>query len=681
MKMQFNKISHYLLTVLSVGSIGLWHQPARAEGSKELTANGGARPYLEWRNDPTGQFRRRNILKVYAKAGETINLGSSAIQDLPSTNNLGNILLFDDSANLSAHPLTPAPLLNCRTAQLGKGIIDTRAKEVAGPLPNAGGYDPCTFSVPTTGVYQVVFYGPDGATGGTGGSADPQSVGSASGSINAPNLDGQRSSVAMWDITVRQVDGVMATGRLYTDYIAMNMGASGRLLRSNLVIATQDGYRYSTDMNGLDPYGFIFFANSRGIIDSGGKPTYQSGVLASTVESPTHKIFFNAPNDDARTNLGYSLTPIQPPAPTNFTFTAGSGGSGNQTIVGAGGTFSFNHAVQGNYQLTIDLNRNGQTDANDVVIDGTLDSGNFTSVVWNGRDKNNVIVPAAPTNPYPARIFLKGGEYHFPMIDVENNGSGIKITMLSLPGAGTFSNGKNATTIYYNDTSLTGCTSSSCDGRAGVDSAGGAHAFSSNFGDTKTIDSWIYFPSDAVATNLIILDTVPRIRLVKRVTGIKKDGATTVTPIGGYIDDATDDDDNTALPWPGGASAILQGTINTLPAGIFLAPKDELEYTIYYLSDGTANAQNVRVCDFIPQHQTFVNGSIQLQSGNGPNNTIPDGSGTSGSGFYPTVVQPACNGGVNNNNGSVFLDVGNIPMITASPTSGYGKFSFRARVK
>jgi uncharacterized repeat protein (TIGR01451 family) len=124
---------------------------------------------------------------------------------------------------------------------------------------------------------------------------------------------------------------------------------------------------------------------------------------------------------------------------------------------------------------------------------------------------------------------------------------------------------------------------------------------------------------------------------------------------------------------------MIQGTINTLPVNTFLAPKDELEYTIYFLSDGGVNAQNVNLCDFIPQHQTFVNGSIQLQMGNAAPTVIPDGNGTTGNGFYPTTVQPACTIATNNGNGSVFLNLGTVPMVTA--TQGYGKFSFRAQVR
>ena len=52
---------------------------ARAEGSKELIAFGGYRPWLMYRDDaetPT-TVMRKTVNYAYAKEGETINLGSS----------------------------------------------------------------------------------------------------------------------------------------------------------------------------------------------------------------------------------------------------------------------------------------------------------------------------------------------------------------------------------------------------------------------------------------------------------------------------------------------------------------------------------------------------------------------------------------------------------------------------
>jgi hypothetical protein len=147
-----------LLGLLTLGTIVGWGQSAIAEGSRELVQNGGNRPFTEWRTNTTAGMLRRTVLKVYANAGEVINLGSSGVNV-----GAGNIKLFSDMANVDSSP----PLLDCKVAQPGTGILDTRAKELAGPLPTTGGYTPCVYTAPTSGIYQVTFYGPDGSTGTT----------------------------------------------------------------------------------------------------------------------------------------------------------------------------------------------------------------------------------------------------------------------------------------------------------------------------------------------------------------------------------------------------------------------------------------------------------------------------------------------------------------------------------
>ena len=42
------------------------------------------------------------------------------------------------------------------------GRIRSRTPELAGPRPAAGGYEPCRFSAPTTGIYSVIMIGPNG---------------------------------------------------------------------------------------------------------------------------------------------------------------------------------------------------------------------------------------------------------------------------------------------------------------------------------------------------------------------------------------------------------------------------------------------------------------------------------------------------------------------------------------
>jgi hypothetical protein len=177
------------------------------------------------------------------------------------------------------------------------------------------------------------------------------------------------------------------------------------------------------------------------------------------------------------------------------------------------------------------------------------------------------------------------------------------------------------------------------------------------------------------------------LRLVKRITGIKK--GSTSTAITTYNDLGTDPNDNATVSWPGGTT-YLQGAFDgaqiPTPTPGLPGPKDEVEYTIYFLSDGGANANNLNLCDFIPAYQQFVGGTIQLNIG-GTTTNIADGSGTGpGSGFYNSTnpsFPSACPAASNKAEGAVYVQVGAAPTVTKvpTPTNYYGFLRFRAKVR
>ena len=600
-----SKLSHrHSLTSLTLllCTLSCWILPANAEGSRELVKNGGNRPFTEWRTDKTAGILRRTVLKVYANAGEVINLGSSAVGV-----GQGDILLFNNTDNVD----TATPKLKCSTDQPGKGFLNTRDKEIAGPLPTAGGYTPCTYTAPSSGVYQVVFYGPDGKTIAT---TDPTTSGSVD-YIASPLIDAdQKSSVSMWDITVRSsaTSTTDLNGRVFSDYIALTMGASGRYLKSNVYILTDDGYQYDTDLSvggGIDPYGFLFFANKQGLLAPSGQTLYRTGKKAGdnsmtppldggvSINPPKYPLFFNLPSNAAISGTGYPLTALPPSPPTNFLFTGGAGGSGNQTPRSVGGTFSFKAPQAGGYQIIIDTNDDGNYNVanGDRMLEGSVNEG-FSTVTWDGKNGDGtILLPRSGNAPYKARIILKGGEYHFPLVDAESGAGGFKIQMLNPPGS--FSNGASTTTIYFDERDykasetdvILDCTNAGlpiCDGRGGVDSALGAHKYGKNignsadYGDTKAIDTWIYFPSAAEYADLVITSTnkanVQGKKSVKFLTDT--DGSGTVT-------------------------------VN-----------DKVEYTITYSNttpDATSDAINFIINDTLLSQLTFVSAEIASQtSGN-----------------------------------------------------------------
>jgi uncharacterized repeat protein (TIGR01451 family) len=189
----------------------------------------------------------------------------------------------------------------------------------------------------------------------------------------------------------------------------------------------------------------------------------------------------------------------------------------------------------------------------------------------------------------------------------------------------------------------------------------------------------------------------PDLRLVKRITAINGSSISTI------IDPTTTSDPNDNAPnWPVG---YLKGAIN---AGV-VSPSDEVEYTIYFLSDGDSSVKRVQVCDLVPTNNTFIattfNGltptdgglpvadaGIALSIGSTAptvylTNVAGDGQ-DQGQFLAPTTAPASCGAG-SNTNGAVVVDVvtdtttpSNLPNATApgTPTSSYGFIRFRAKV-
>jgi uncharacterized repeat protein (TIGR01451 family) len=193
---------------------------------------------------------------------------------------------------------------------------------------------------------------------------------------------------------------------------------------------------------------------------------------------------------------------------------------------------------------------------------------------------------------------------------------------------------------------------------------------SNNFADVQTNDPSTTTPEDPTVTKI-----APRLRLVKRVTGIKKFGSSTVTAITGYNNGSTDVNDDSSVAWTPDANTYLKGAITNadIPASPGApASKDEVEYTIYYLADGGIPAQTVNICDFVPANQTFVSGSMQLDRA-GVISDIADTPVSAGaSGYYTASFPTACTG-TNNNGGAAYFQIGNV-------NSSYGFVRFRATV-
>lgn len=473
----------------------LFVQPVHAEGSRNLTNNGGYRAWLQYSGDgtTTAGVLRDNLLKVYVNEGETIYLGSSAIGI-----GAGDIRWTAPNGATG----------QCSTQGTGVGRIENRAQEVAGPAPlTAGGYTPCTLTVGSgqMGIWLITFTAP--AVGG----GNPPSV-LVDAAWTQPN---DVSAIAAWDITVVGTDNLEKTGRAYASYLPFTLSRFERSFFAEVFVLTRDGYQYRWDLNGIQPTTFILFSNKKGFkLTATDEPSYDSVPLIggevnnllppeyelNAPDDPdigtdvTYKTFFNIPNPDLPLTATRPSTvtwllrpPVPPIAVSNLVFTP--------AIPGSGGTFTFEANGDGRYQLFVDTNNDGLFGLEaDVVLTGNAVLG-MNTVIWNGNDPNGNPVDTNVCYQVLARGIA--GEIHFPIYDAERNPNGMIMERLNGATPGDY-------TVYYNDIPIGGAQA-----RAGEDSRNGAHVWTtvpggdpSGFGNQRGIDTWTYAIGENTAATL-----------------------------------------------------------------------------------------------------------------------------------------------------------------------------------
>jgi len=443
-------------------------------------------------------------MKVYVKAGEIINAGSSAQGIGAGTINLrapgGAIYTSGNSATV--------------------GLINNRSQELAGPLPNAGGYTPFTVQVQSgqEGVWEIDFISQ--SNGVDLGNPDP--VAANADWIQPPGL-----YVAAFDISVRDVSNShFIPGRVFTNVFSGILGTFNVGFNGIFNILTNDGYQYTLNNNGQAGNGFTFFVNNKGFRNADGTASYLSvdGVNNPNVQDPraadspsdiTDKIFFNPPSSDlpvsANTPEGIStwlLTLPTAPIISNVVFTGIEGTPGKAGTNPLGANFTFTASAAGSYLIAIDVNRNGIfTDAVDRKLTGTVNPG-ANKVYWDGLDGLGNKTPANTSGAYTAKITIsnKAGEVHFPYFDVERNVYGLILTRL---------NGNYAPddTVYWNDSPITivGTPPNPIVNLAGISSLVNGHKWGTptsdpgnqnDFGNNKSIDTWTYTYSSPIQSSV-----------------------------------------------------------------------------------------------------------------------------------------------------------------------------------
>jgi hypothetical protein len=530
-----------------------------AAGSATLYPNGvfGTRANTEWRTSTYGggAVYRRTLLHAYATTGEYLLLGSTAIGTGASDVMVWNPGLVTGTVGLESVPATASYSCDAQRTTSGvaaQGKIVSRAEELAGPdtvptgVPN--GYTACYYQAPATGIYSIAMIGPSGFSSDSDGQPATDIALTSPHDYDATQL----TSIAAWDVTVRD-DLADATstrpGRLFTHMLSLFAGGNGHPVDIVTYVVTPDGYRYKVDDRGMDPAGWIQYANQLGFLDPDGKtPLYhdavalnsgqpqqltsiQAGVIFAKPEFP---MFFDPPAPEALSALG---VPLNPTAPQVSGLTFKGLGKVGAAYYKSGGSFSFASSVKGVYQIVI--SRDGAnfdpTNPQNRVLRGTAVAGRQT-IAWNGKDNSDSYLPIK-SSAYPYRVSIHGGEYHLPFVDVENNiQGGPSITLINPPGGVCPPLTGGCSAAFYDDRGYTTTTGQTVgtpgtvlcgqkppavpfsDPVLGYDTTSIQRAFGTatggntnvpctgNFGDTKGLDLWTFYSTAPTSGELSVIE-------------------------------------------------------------------------------------------------------------------------------------------------------------------------------
>ncbi len=532
----------------------------QAEGSVDFRNYAGKRLFY-WANE-------QQQIKVYAQAGEYINLGSSHIGV-----NGGFLMLYKPDGTL-------AGIYQDLGAGAGLGIINNDVEELNGPTGggtmNGSGYIPITQEVMAgeAGIWTVVL-----------GFSTTLPITSSYSFTNLENNEvwdratyqPNEWAVVAWDATVSTGSaandgGTMLTGRVYTNQYKAIITGNLNSTSPTFYMMSKEGIQYQIDFDGVDPYGFDFSATSTGIVDHTGQPTYLSKSTTSyTVSNDpsswtsgnfyiydpqsddngsliTYKIFFNTPDpllptqamtSNVYTNSTYTtwlnnVVSTDALSVQSFDFT-GLDNMGNPTCFGSnmqtgiGGILSYTSNITGTAKLSLDINGDGDfVDAEDRIIYEAANAG-ANEMSWDGLDGNGAMMSLATGVEINYLLEMRAGEMHIMFRDIENNPGGIIFTRLTGDGA-------PSSEFYYDHTEVGGTTSGGA--APSVSSTTIPYTYSSNWGNNKMLDYWAYQDVTGNASGKVIVNVVND--CAKPIIGDSDND--------GINDDIDLDDDNDGIP-------------------------------------------------------------------------------------------------------------------------------------
>lgn len=510
--------SHLSGWILKVGALCaillfMFGSNLKAEGSKDFVAFPGYRLFF-W-------AERQQQIKVYADAGEFINVGSSHVGVSG-----GFIRVFrpDGTLHSTYDNLSNNP---------GLGIINNNLEEIEGPTgggtTGGAGYEPGVVDVGAGegGIWTVTLEYPVYR-----GTAFANLLNNQAWN-RIPDQPGNQRVVLAWDVTVTQGGagndgGTAREGRVYSNDYHSIMNRNGVTSSPMYYILSRAGFLYEAQFNDVDPWGFPLYSNNVGLVDAFGNPQYRSTGQDDYIRNDdpsswtpgniylyepqaedaagiiNNKIFFNSP-DEGMPEMALTTDVWRMNTHTTWLFNdpedavvrfedfrvESDNGSGimctpNSIQTDQGGYFIYNVDEAGDIVLFLDLNNNGSfLDPIDIQLTTRSQPG-LDSIFWDGIDGLGNMLPVGVTTVVPYRLSLRSGEIHIMLEDVENDNGGLTITLLNDVGI------PNPDQFFYNHTEIGGPFSG--DGIEFPVATNEGYVYTGNFGDEQFLDYWAFVP-------------------------------------------------------------------------------------------------------------------------------------------------------------------------------------------
>ena len=179
-----------------------------------------------------------NKFYVYVEEGDTVYIGTSSKSDRYDV----RIMMPDLEKRLY------------KLNEISEGYIENRTQELAGPIDfSADGYIPIKATAQQTGYIEVTLYGSNKNISGAQTEA-PWELCSEDGCLTAA-----------WDITVADKNGNIKTGRVFSKKLTMNDGQR-QVNGLNIYALTEDGYLYLFTSGRLNGGEWTISAGNRGIV-------------------------------------------------------------------------------------------------------------------------------------------------------------------------------------------------------------------------------------------------------------------------------------------------------------------------------------------------------------------------------------------------------------------------------